>query len=183
MKEGHVWPSVLQFFISYFRTNLQMICETESSPFCSFRTNGCGLSVRRWIRCSVVVVKGHRRGRWECPAQPPTLSPEKDGLKMPNTTAAGCPDGFMAGKRVSSGPVAQRATWSTSWGAQSGYNYRKINSQQVTKSKVFLLTYGQTFKYLFPRGTLRWPDGRTYCGNFKNGFEDGWGQHDTHAEL
>uniref|UniRef100_A0A674NA68 Alsin Rho guanine nucleotide exchange factor ALS2 n=1 Tax=Takifugu rubripes TaxID=31033 RepID=A0A674NA68_TAKRU len=26
------------------------------------------------------------------------------------------------------------------------------------------------------RGSLRWPDGRTYCGNFKNGLEDGYGE-------
>ncbi|XP_057708609.1 alsin-like isoform X2 [Corythoichthys intestinalis] len=26
------------------------------------------------------------------------------------------------------------------------------------------------------RGTMRWPDGRTYTGNFKNGLEDGYGE-------
>ncbi|KAM3608464.1 uncharacterized protein V6R79_026113 [Siganus canaliculatus] len=26
------------------------------------------------------------------------------------------------------------------------------------------------------RGTMKWPDGRTYCGNFKNGLEDGYGE-------
>ncbi|XP_076011850.1 alsin-like isoform X3 [Genypterus blacodes] len=26
------------------------------------------------------------------------------------------------------------------------------------------------------RGTMKWPDGRTYCGNFKNGQEDGYGE-------
>lgn len=26
------------------------------------------------------------------------------------------------------------------------------------------------------RGTMKWPDGRTYCGNFKNGSEDGYGE-------
>lgn len=26
---------------------------------------------------------------------------------------------------------------------------------------------------LFSRGMLRWPDGRTYTGTFKNGLEDG----------
>ncbi|XP_067371199.1 alsin-like isoform X3 [Channa argus] len=26
------------------------------------------------------------------------------------------------------------------------------------------------------RGTMKWPDGRRYCGNFKNGLEDGYGE-------
>uniref|UniRef100_H3CDQ7 Alsin Rho guanine nucleotide exchange factor ALS2 n=1 Tax=Tetraodon nigroviridis TaxID=99883 RepID=H3CDQ7_TETNG len=29
---------------------------------------------------------------------------------------------------------------------------------------------------LHGRGTLRWPDGRSYCGNFRNGLEDGYGE-------
>ncbi|KAK2839612.1 hypothetical protein Q5P01_013352 [Channa striata] len=33
------------------------------------------------------------------------------------------------------------------------------------------------------RGTMKWPDGRTYCGNFKNGLEDGYGECIIHNKV
>lgn len=76
---------------------------------------------------------------------------------MPNTTAAGCPDGFTAGKSAS--PALTLTLTLTRWSPGSpperlnhAKTTRESNSQQATKSSYLTnVFFSCTFKYVIPQ--------------------------------